>query len=95
MAYFPFTVILVPDTTTRKKTLVCMPKEANKTTQFERLQCWYYSWEGFMMYTIEMASGGMIYIPSFMKIGIGVQAILRFRLRNLRGCNVITDGRNL
>jgi hypothetical protein len=27
-------------------------------------------------------------VPSFMKIGSGVQAILRFRLINLRGCNV-------
>jgi hypothetical protein len=36
------------------------------------------------------------YIPSFMKIGIGIQAILTFYLRNLRDCNVgITDGRDL
>jgi hypothetical protein len=43
-----------------------------------------------------MASGGMIYLPSFMKIGIGVQGILRFCLRNLRGCDVgITEGRDL
>jgi hypothetical protein len=40
--------------------------------QFERLQCWYYSWDGFM------TLGAMIYIPSFMKIGTGVQATLRF-----------------
>jgi hypothetical protein len=39
-----------------------------------------------------MGSGGMIYVPSFMKIGTGVQAILRFCLRNLRGHNIgITD----
>jgi hypothetical protein len=38
----------------------------------------------------------MINIPSFMKIGIGVQAILRFCLENLRGCNVgITEGMDL
>jgi hypothetical protein len=31
-----------------------------------------------------------------MKIDIGVQAILRFGLRNLRGCNVgVTDGKEL
>jgi hypothetical protein len=43
-----------------------------------------------MIYAIEMASS--IYIPSFMKAGRGVQAILRFCLRNLGGCNVgITD----
>jgi hypothetical protein len=38
----------------------------------------------------------MIYLPNFMKIATGVQAILRGFLRNLRGCNVgITDGRDL
>jgi hypothetical protein len=48
-----------------------------------------------MMHGVLMGSGGMICIPSFMKIGTGVQAIL-FRLRNLRCCNVgITDGRNI
>jgi uncharacterized protein YraI len=48
------------------------------------------------MYAVEMASCGMAYIPSFMKIAIGVQAILRFCLRYLKGCNVdITDGRDL
>jgi hypothetical protein len=41
-----------------------------------------------MTYAIEMASCGMIYTPSFMKIGTGVQAILRFCLSNLRGCEV-------
>jgi hypothetical protein len=49
-----------------------------------------------LKYAVEMAFCGMIYIPSFMKIGTGVQAILRFCLRRLRGCNVgITDGRDL
>jgi hypothetical protein len=38
----------------------------------------------------------MMYIPIFMNIGTGVQEILRFFLRNLRGCNVgITNGRDL
>jgi hypothetical protein len=33
-------------------------------------------------------------ITSFMKIGAGIQAVLKFCLRNLRGCNVgITDGK--
>jgi cytochrome c553 len=36
----------------------------------------------------EMASYGKIYIPSFMKIGAGLQKLLRFCLSNLRGCNV-------
>jgi uncharacterized protein YraI len=49
-----------------------------------------------MMYAVDMASCGIIYAPSFMKIGRGVQAILRFCLNNLRGCDVgVTDGRNL
>jgi hypothetical protein len=42
------------------------------------------------------ASFGMIYISSFMKIGTGIQAILMFCFRNLRGCDVgITDGEDL
>jgi hypothetical protein len=46
-----------------------------------------------MKYPIEIALCGMICIPSFMKIGTGVQEILRFCLRNLRGCNAgISDG---
>jgi hypothetical protein len=40
IAYFPFTVILVSDTS-RKKTLVCMRNEFNKTKKFWRLQCCY------------------------------------------------------
>jgi hypothetical protein len=48
-----------------------------------------------MMYAVDMGSGGMVYIPSFMKIGTSVEAILRFCLRNLKGCNVcITDRRD-
>jgi hypothetical protein len=48
-----------------------------------------------MVYAVEKVSGDMIYtyIQISMKIGTGVQAILRFRLRNMKGCNVgITDG---
>jgi hypothetical protein len=49
-----------------------------------------------MLYAVETASCGMIYFQSFMKIDTGVQAILRFCLRNLRGCDVgITEGRDL
>jgi hypothetical protein len=48
------------------------------------------------MYTNEMESGGTIYLPSFMKTGTEVVAILRFYLRNLNGCNFgITGGRDL
>jgi hypothetical protein len=49
-----------------------------------------------MKHAVEMALSGVIYIPSFMKIGTGVQAILRLDLRNLRGYRVdITNGRDL
>jgi uncharacterized protein YraI len=50
----------------------------------------------FSNYAVEVGSGAMIYVVSFMKIGSGVQAILRFCLRNVGGCNIgITDRRNL
>jgi hypothetical protein len=50
-----------------------------------------------MMYAVEMVSDGMIYIYiKFHEIVTGVQAMLSFCLRNLRGWNVgITDGRYL
>jgi hypothetical protein len=49
-----------------------------------------------MKYAVEMASCAMIYILISMKIGTGVQAMLRFCLRSLRGCNVgITERRDL
>jgi hypothetical protein len=40
-----------------------------------------------MMHSADMASCSTIYFHSFMKIGTGVQAILSFCLRNLRGSN--------
>jgi uncharacterized protein YraI len=47
-----------------------------------------------MKYAVGMDSCGMIYVPSFVKIDTGVQAILRFCFRNFGGCNVgINDGR--
>jgi hypothetical protein len=49
-----------------------------------------------MKFAVEMGSGGMIYIPSFMKIGTDVEATLRFRLSSLEGCNIgVTDWKNL
>jgi hypothetical protein len=49
-----------------------------------------------MNYAAEFASCGTINIQSFMKIGTGVQTILRFHLSNLKGCNVgITNGIDL
>jgi hypothetical protein len=37
-----------------------------------------------------------MYLLSFVKIGAGIKAILRFCLRSLRGCDVgITDGKDL
>jgi hypothetical protein len=40
-----------------------------------------------MLYATEMAYGGMICIPIFMKIVTRVQVILRLCVRNLRSCN--------
>jgi hypothetical protein len=49
-----------------------------------------------MKYAVGMASCGMIHVPSFMKSGTDVQALLRFCPRYLRGRNIdITDGENL
>jgi hypothetical protein len=49
-----------------------------------------------MFDAVEMVLYIMIYIPIIMKTGTGVQAMLRFRLGNLRDCNVgITDGTDL
>jgi hypothetical protein len=46
------------------------------------------------VHAVNIASYGMMYIPSFMNIDTGVQAILRFFLSKLKSCNVgITDGR--
>jgi hypothetical protein len=51
---------------------------------------------GFMKYAIEMASGGIYYILSFMKFHTDIQAIIRFCLSNFKGCNVgIIDGWDL
>jgi hypothetical protein len=54
-----------------------------------------------MIYAVKMALCGThdihvrAYIPSIMKIGTSVQAILRLCLRNLRGCDAgMTDGRD-
>jgi hypothetical protein len=47
-----------------------------------------------MKYSVEVALCRMICIPSFIKIGVRIQAILRFCLSNLNDCNVgITDDR--
>jgi hypothetical protein len=54
-----------------------MRNEVNETIKFGRLQYWYYWWEGFIKYTVEMALGGMIYIPIFLMIGSRIQVILR------------------
>jgi hypothetical protein len=45
---------------------------------------------------LEMVACGITYTPSFVKTGRGVQAILRFYLRNFRICNVgIANGKDL
>jgi hypothetical protein len=42
IAYFLFTMTLISDATSRKKTLVCVHNEINKRIQVGRLQCWHY-----------------------------------------------------
>jgi hypothetical protein len=49
-----------------------------------------------MKCTVEMDSYGMIYIPSSMNIDSSVEGIIKFSIRNLKGCNIgITDLRIL
>jgi hypothetical protein len=61
--------------------------EATVMVLLKRRICYVCQWHGL---------SSTIYIPGFMYIEIGIQIILRFCLRNLRGLNVgITDGRNL
>jgi hypothetical protein len=33
-------------------------------------------WEGFMKYAVEMGSGAMIYVPSFIKIASAIQKVI-------------------
>jgi hypothetical protein len=48
-----------------------------------------------MKYNFEIGSDYTIHISSLMKIGSGIQVILRFCLRNLKGCNGgITNGKD-
>jgi hypothetical protein len=52
------------------------------------------TWGIYNIVATGLASCGVIHIPSFIQIGRGVQAIIRFGLTNLRGCNVgIADWR--
>jgi hypothetical protein len=49
-----------------------------------------------MKCTVEMGSGDMIYIQSFLKIARGIQAIVIFCHMNLKCYNIgIADKRNL
>jgi hypothetical protein len=49
-----------------------------------------------MKCTVEMVSGGMIYVSSFMEIGTHVEEILMFCLTDVKSCNVgTTDRREL
>jgi hypothetical protein len=52
--------------------------------------------EGIMKYAVEMASGGMIYIPSFVTICSGIQVMLRLLPQQFKSCSVgIIDEREL
>jgi hypothetical protein len=49
-----------------------------------------------MQYTVELATDCMNHMPGFMMIVLGVQAVLKFCLSNLRDCSVgVTDGSDL
>jgi hypothetical protein len=45
-------------------------------------------WEGFKKYAVEMGSSAMIYMPSFMKTGSGIQNLMGgiHRHKQERGC---------
>jgi hypothetical protein len=44
--------------------------------QFERLQCWNSSWEGFLKYLVEMFSGVMMHMLNLMTICSEIQLTL-------------------
>jgi hypothetical protein len=48
-----------------------------------------------MQFTSELGSGGIMYIPSFVKINTELEEILRFFFSSLKGCNFcINDDRD-
>jgi hypothetical protein len=82
IAYFPFIITFIYGATSRKKNLVWMRNEVNKTIV----------WEASVLvlligvifrYTVDMVLDGVIYIPTFRKIGSGIQVILRLLPRQL------------
>jgi uncharacterized protein YraI len=49
-----------------------------------------------MVVVLRRKNNNEVYIPNFMTIDTGVEAVLRSCNRNLKGCNIgITDGRDL
>jgi hypothetical protein len=93
ITYFAFTVIWISDTTRRKKTLVCVCL-MKSTKQCNLGGCSFGTTDESDLWSthFEMASGGLISIPSLTTDGSGIRVILRSCLRNLGGCNVgITD----
>jgi hypothetical protein len=44
--------------------------------KIEKLWCWYYWWVQVMNYAVRVDWGAMIYIPSFIKIGLGMQKLI-------------------
>jgi hypothetical protein len=48
--------------------------------------CYWSNW--LLEYSVKMVSRGTLYLLSFIKIGAGVQTILKFRLRKLRCFNM-------
>jgi hypothetical protein len=71
----------IPSVRRSSRIEVCLnsPNECNADNKDKRY---------FVNYLAERASSAILYIPRFMQAGIGIQAILRFYLRNCSGCEV-------
>jgi hypothetical protein len=75
IAYFSFTTVCVFDTS-RKNIVACTVKKPMKE---------YYSTLVFVRKAVETASYGMIFIPSIMTIGSGIQVVLRLLPQQFEG----------
>jgi hypothetical protein len=52
------------------------PLPSNEEEGYIARQTDTYCWERFMKYAVEMGSGVMIYIPSFIKNGLGIRKLM-------------------
>jgi hypothetical protein len=61
----------------RKNNLICTHNEVNKNNIIWEAAVLVLLTGVIMKYTVEMASDGMLYVPSLMDIGLGIQVILK------------------